>query len=121
MKKTLLGVVAIAALMGTPAFAADLALKAPPPPPPAASWTGCYIGANVGGIWEHDNTPITLFDPTGIATVAFTTGRIPSSFSYGVYGEVSSMPSDGISYYQLLQGMVACVVLIMRNVIFGLC
>jgi hypothetical protein len=82
MKKTLLGVVAVAALMGTPALAADMALKAPPPPPPSASWTGCYIGANVGGIWEHDNTPITLFDPTGIATVAFTTGRIPSSFRY---------------------------------------
>jgi outer membrane immunogenic protein len=34
------------------ATAADLPRKAPPPPPPPPpSWTGCYIGANVGGAW----------------------------------------------------------------------
>jgi hypothetical protein len=31
MKKTLIGIAAIAALIGTPALAADMALKAPPP------------------------------------------------------------------------------------------
>jgi hypothetical protein len=41
MKKTALGIIAIAAVIGTPALAADLALKAPPPPAP--TWTGCYI------------------------------------------------------------------------------
>src|SRR4029079_16107315 len=33
-------------------FAADLPRKAPayvPPAPPPITWTGCYIGANVGG------------------------------------------------------------------------
>jgi outer membrane immunogenic protein len=60
-----------------------MAVKAPPAPPAAVySWTGCYVGANIGGIWEHDSTPITLFDPTGIATLAFTSGRIASGFSY---------------------------------------
>jgi outer membrane immunogenic protein len=55
MKKAALGIVAIAALIGTPALAADLPLKAPPPPPaPAVSWTGCYIGGNVGGGWASD-------------------------------------------------------------------
>jgi outer membrane immunogenic protein len=36
------------------ASAADLPRKAPvyaPPPPPPMTWTGCYIGANVGGIF----------------------------------------------------------------------
>ncbi|MGB6351977.1 MAG: outer membrane beta-barrel protein [Pseudolabrys sp.] len=35
------------------ASAADLPRKAPPapPPPPPLTWTGCYIGANVGGAW----------------------------------------------------------------------
>jgi outer membrane immunogenic protein len=38
------------------ALAADLPRKAyaplPPPPPPYV-WTGCYLGANVGGAWSH--------------------------------------------------------------------
>jgi len=34
------------------ASAADMPLKAPPPPPaPVWSWTGFYIGGNVGGVW----------------------------------------------------------------------
>jgi outer membrane immunogenic protein len=83
MKKTLLGFAAVSALMATPILAADMAVKAPPrAATPVYSWTSCYLGANIGGIWEHDTTPITLFDPTGIATVAFTTGRIASGFSY---------------------------------------
>lgn len=49
MKKAALGIFAIAALIGTPALAADMAVKAPPPPPvPAWSWTGCHIGGDVG-------------------------------------------------------------------------
>jgi len=46
MKKSLVAITAITVLMGSRAFAADLALKAPPPPPP--SWTGCYVSAGVG-------------------------------------------------------------------------
>lgn len=39
------------------ATAADLPRKAPiaPPPAPAYTWTGCYIGANVGGAWSRQN------------------------------------------------------------------
>jgi outer membrane immunogenic protein len=39
------------------ASAADMAVKAPPapPPPPPFSWTGFYIGGNVGGAWAHGN------------------------------------------------------------------
>lgn len=39
------------------ALAADMAVpyaKAPLPPAPVYNWTGCYIGANGGGIGEHD-------------------------------------------------------------------
>jgi len=36
------------------ANAADVALKAPPPPPPPAwSWTGFYLGGEVGGRWDN--------------------------------------------------------------------
>jgi outer membrane immunogenic protein len=42
---------AMAMLASSPGYTADLPRKAPPaPPPPApvATWTGCYIGGNVG-------------------------------------------------------------------------
>jgi outer membrane immunogenic protein len=55
------GIVAMAALMGTPALAADMALKAPPPAPsPAYDWSGFYIGANGG--WERQRHT-WAFDP----------------------------------------------------------
>jgi outer membrane immunogenic protein len=54
MKKLLTAIAALG-LIGTPAFAADMAVKAPPSRPPAPvpvyRWTGCYIGGQVGGGW----------------------------------------------------------------------
>jgi len=62
MKKILLASVALAVL-AAPAMAADL--KAPvykaPPPVYVFSWTGCYVGGNIGGVSVHkewiDRTP----------------------------------------------------------------
>jgi len=57
VKKIFIAGAALMALIGTPAFAADMALKAPPPPPaPVYSWTGFYIGANVGGGWGSNRS-----------------------------------------------------------------
>jgi outer membrane immunogenic protein len=56
MKKLLIS--SIAALgLGTPAFAADMAVKAPPPAPapPPISWTGWYAGINAGGAWSDSD------------------------------------------------------------------
>jgi outer membrane immunogenic protein len=45
------------------AQAADMPLKAPPPVPmPTWSWTGFYIGADVGGDWSRDNVSPTIAD-----------------------------------------------------------
>jgi outer membrane immunogenic protein len=60
MKRLLLA--SVAAMMFVPGGgvrAADMAVKAPPPPvaPPTFSWTGFYIGGNVGGGWI--NAPLT--------------------------------------------------------------
>src|SRR5262245_36881651 len=53
MKK--LSLAALAALVASPAVAADIPRRvyAPPPPPPVYlfSWTGCYVGGNIGGLW----------------------------------------------------------------------
>jgi outer membrane immunogenic protein len=50
-------------LAASQASAADLPRKAPAyvPPPPPMTWTGCYIGANVGGAWGR----FTLEGPFG--------------------------------------------------------
>jgi outer membrane immunogenic protein len=52
MKKVVLLAATIAGLIATPALAADMALKAPPRAVPETwSWTGWYVGGNVGGKW----------------------------------------------------------------------
>jgi len=45
------------------AVAADMPLKAPIKPLPVVSWTGCYVGANVGGGWADKtyNDPLAAF------------------------------------------------------------
>jgi outer membrane immunogenic protein len=64
MKKLLIAGAALATLIGTPALAADLArpvYKAPPAVAPVIySWTGFYIGGNVGGSWSTDSVTSTL-------------------------------------------------------------
>jgi outer membrane immunogenic protein len=58
MRKLLLGIASAAGLMGavTSGQAADMAVKAPPPPPmmvPIFTWTGFYIGGNLGAAWAQ--------------------------------------------------------------------
>ena len=62
MKKLPVAGAALAVLFGTPAFAADMAVKAPPapPPPPPFSWTGFYIGGELGGAWANGNVTDSL-------------------------------------------------------------
>ena len=67
MKKLGIAVAAIA-LIGTPALAADLPLKALPPPASIYSWTGWYVGGSAGYGWAEptDVIPVgtgTLVDP----------------------------------------------------------
>ena len=51
-KSSLTLLAAVIGLAASQASAADLPRKAPvyvPPAPPPITWTGCYIGGNVGG------------------------------------------------------------------------
>lgn len=55
------------------ASAADLPRKAPAysPPPPVFSWTGCYIGGNIGYGWGRDTVTISdLGATTGVPELA---------------------------------------------------
>jgi outer membrane immunogenic protein len=65
--RTLVTAPAMAAMFTGSAIAADLAkpvYKAPPPPAPVYSWTGFYVGGNVGGNWSDSNT-VELSTATG--------------------------------------------------------
>jgi outer membrane immunogenic protein len=77
MRKLILGVGAVAfALTITTANAADLrrpVYKAPPPP--VWSWTGFYLGANVGYSWGRSNTDIHLTGANTLLTVNFAANR----------------------------------------------
>ncbi len=70
-------IVAVAALLGTRALAADIPLKAPPPPTPVYGWTGFYVGGNFGYGWGDPETTAagsgtTVLHPTFPASFAFT-------------------------------------------------
>jgi outer membrane immunogenic protein len=73
--KRLATAVAVAGLIGTPAFAADMPLKAPPPAPaPVYNWTGWYLGVNAGASFGNVNTdfnaaPVTVVTNGGTFTV----------------------------------------------------
>jgi outer membrane immunogenic protein len=73
MKRILIGAAAVASLIGTSAFAADLAprmySKAPPPPVAVYNWTGFYIGGNIGYSWGRSRDDSTLTN--GAGTVLF--------------------------------------------------
>ena len=60
--KRLATTIAAIALIGTPAFAADMPVKAPPPAP-IYSWTGFYAGLNAGWSWGNDKTTVNFPGP----------------------------------------------------------
>jgi len=75
MKKLATYFVAGVALIGAPALAADMAVKAPPPAPApeVPSWTGFYIGIDAGGAWWSEKeswipTPTGIIDPANLGS-----------------------------------------------------
>ena len=62
---------AVIGLAASQASAADLPRKAPayvPPAPPPITWTGCYIGANVGGVFARRSADFGSFGDLSIPT-----------------------------------------------------
>ena len=60
--KALIASVAFSVLGTAIAGAADMPVRAPLPPPlPVFSWTGFYIGGNIGGAWTSNRWTDTFF------------------------------------------------------------
>src|SRR5579862_391633 len=69
MRKIVIAGVAFATLIVSPAFAADMAVKAPAYTPQASpTWTGFYIGANGGYGWSQSSTNADPFQNFTTAT-----------------------------------------------------
>ncbi len=78
MKKAALGIIAIAMLIGTPALAADMAVKAPPAAPAPWSWAGFYFGGNIGGKWADTSGSAFMGGATGFG-ITTPAGTLPLS------------------------------------------
>jgi outer membrane immunogenic protein len=79
--------VLIAAGLGA-ASAADMPVKASPlPPVPSFSWTGCYIGGDVGGAWirDRDNETVRATGAPSLFSPAPTNIATPSGVKVGGY------------------------------------
>jgi outer membrane immunogenic protein len=93
--------IGVLALMGSTlgASAADLARKAPPvvaPPPPVFSWTGCYIGGQVGGKKGSIDGDANLgaFEDLPAATLLFNGSDSETGLIYG--GQVGCNWQTGV-------------------------
>lgn len=80
MKKSILGLAAIGALIAGPAMAADLRMpvKAPMAPPPVVTnWTGCYIDGGIGyGMYNQESQSVnTAVVPTASGVPVTNGGR----------------------------------------------
>jgi outer membrane immunogenic protein len=67
LRRSLLASVGALALTGSATFAADLPSRAPPPvflpPPPIFTWTGVYLGGQIGYAWANDPADVFFFTP----------------------------------------------------------
>ena len=79
------------------AFAADLPVKAPyraPPPVAAFSWTGCYVGGNVGGLWARKDWTNAVGTPLGGHDADGWLGGVQAGCNYQVGGWVFGIQGD---------------------------
>jgi outer membrane immunogenic protein len=99
-KKFLLAGAGLIALLSESAGAADLARPAPvyaPPPAPVVAvftWTGCYVGGNVGGIWASSDWQDTVLGDFGSNTAGGFLGGGQIGCNYQVDAWVFGIQGD---------------------------
>src|SRR4051794_37552073 len=105
MKKIALAAAAVSLMLAGSASAADMAVKARPAPIPAPifSWTGCYIGAQVG--WAELRDRQALSSPTFALAVDSTADGVKggghagcnyqaNQFVFGIEGDIEGSDID---------------------------
>src|SRR5438093_5832838 len=115
MKKLLLAGTALGGLaLAGPALAADIPVKAPPPVvAPAFTWTGCYIGGNVGGAagqkeWSNFTGSFFngLFGGPSTVIVVVTTTANEVVLGFPALNRITSISDDTHGF--LAGGQVGC-------------
>ena len=100
MKRLLLALVAFAVLSATRAFAADLwapppmPYKAPPVAPPVWSWTGLYLGVDVGAAWATDTVTSLVDDTSNNLAASGPFGGATAGFNYQLGGLLLGIEGD---------------------------
>src|SRR5262249_47429527 len=84
MRKILLGTVGLAALLPSPAMAADMPVAPLPPPVLYYDWSGVYGGFNVGAAWYDYNQHFPT--PTAAPGLFATSADFDTSGSDGILG-----------------------------------
>jgi outer membrane immunogenic protein len=102
MQKLVLRTVAAAcAFFATAALAADLpppaaapVYRAPPVAVPLFTWTGCYVGGNVGGLWASSDWNDGVFGDFGSGTASGAVGGAQIGCNYQVGTWVFGIQGD---------------------------
>ena len=99
MKKLTTWLIGVVGLIGTPAFAADMVVKAPPPrPAPVYSWTGWYVGAHIGYGWDREDPSIVIchcvVDPPVPFEAKDILGGLQAGFNYQFNSLVVGVEGD---------------------------
>jgi outer membrane immunogenic protein len=100
-KPVIRSVAAACALFATGALAADLPAPAPAPvyrPPPVAvplfTWTGCYVGGNVGGLWARSDWNDDVLGDFGSGTASGALGGVQIGCNYQTGAWVFGIQGD---------------------------
>jgi outer membrane immunogenic protein len=89
-------VIAVVGLIGTPAFAADIAVKAPSPAPAELvtyNWAGFYAGGNVGWMWSTAQTTAAV---PGLASFAIPMDGFSANATSPALATVDSTDPNGV-------------------------
>jgi outer membrane immunogenic protein len=107
MKRSLFGIAAIAAMIGTPALAADMMPLKAPPVTPVWGWTGFYIGGDAGAACATDTvSPLVAdggtFPRSNKLSTSGILGGATAGFNYqfnslliGIEGDLGAMEIGG--------------------------
>src|SRR5262245_30495907 len=86
-------IAALAALIGAPAFAADMAVKAPPHGRTSiCNWTGWYVGVDAGASMGSAQTVVSALYTVTVTYTSNPVGTVRCSFLFGFFGSTRESP-----------------------------